>query len=236
MRLLALLLTTSLFFSTVPVVYGQEGTVSPFPSPSVDPAVTTTLKERVQRVLEANPQIRGSQSSDQSTFGLVGTLEKIVGSTMQIRTYQQKNRVVEVAKEAVFLKSNKPIQKEELELNTPVIVMGTIEDNTYIGRRFIVTDDTIFPTARQTIWATAISTTTRNITVSLFGASEGSQATFPINTQTSYVNLLGTKIVRGDIKPSTEVILVIPGSDATATASARRVYSLTVPQTAQIAP
>ncbi len=201
-----------------------------FPMPvaaqtSIDEEVTNTIKEHVQRVIESGSKVAGT-STELKTFAIVGTLEKSVGSSLQIKSYAGPMRVVELAKDVVFLKANKPIQKEEVELNSPVMVLGSMDDSeTYVGKRVIVSDESIFPTKRKAIWLSFNSSTTRLLKARSLGENGGQNLDVPITSATQFVNILGERINKATIQATDPLIVILPETTG-ATASARKVYSL----------
>lgn len=218
-----ILLITLCTFITVSTVRAQE------PEPTLDPAVTSTIKERVQKVIESENSVAGVESSAQSSFGIIGTLEKNVGSTLQIRSVQGKLRIVELDRSAVFLQNGRAITREELELNRPVVITGSLDGNgAYVGKRLVVSDDKIFPKERVTIWGTLLASTTKSLTLDILGKNQGTQTVIPVTTLTRYYNIVDQTIRRTDLKPSEEVVIVLPPGES-ATVSAQRVYSLSTP-------
>lgn len=191
----------------------------------IDEEVTNTIKEHVQRVIESGSKVAGT-STEVKTFAIVGTLEKSVGSSLQIKSYAGPMRVVELAKDVVLLKANKPIQKEELELNSPIMVLGTLDESeAYVGKRVVVSDESIFPTKRKAIWLSFNSSTTRLLKARSLGENGGQNIDIPITSGTQYVNILGEKINKATIQSTDPLIVILPETTA-ATASAKKVYSL----------
>ncbi|MBP9699840.1 hypothetical protein KBD71_01000 [Candidatus Woesebacteria bacterium] len=192
---------------------------------AVDEEVTNTIKEHVQRVIESGSKVAGT-STEVKTFAIIGTLEKSVGSSLQIKSYAGPMRVVELAKDVIFLKANKPIQKEEVELNSPVMILGTLDESeTYIGKRVVVSDESIFPTKRKAIWLSFNSSTTRILKARSLGENGGQNMDVPITSATQYVNILGERINKATIQATDPLIVILPETTG-ATASARKVYSL----------
>lgn len=215
--------------------------------PTSDPSSTASIsseqirqniKQRLEKIQQGtDPQVEGMMTSlKQHTFGVVGTLEKNVGSTLQIKTYKGDDRVIEMDKDAIMLKNGKEITKSDLELNTPVIVMGYVDsDSTYIGRRLVITDETVFPVPRETIFGKIVSLITRSI--SLLTHNQGSIDTlnFKLLTKTLYFDSIGQPIKRTDLLINDNVVLVLD-TDPTASTSADRVYSLSAkPKSSPIA-
>ncbi len=197
-------------------------------SPAPETSVTQDIKERVQKVLNSDDS-KVNGATTKTTFGIVGTLEKSVGSTLSIRSYNGQTRIVEVFKDAVIISANKQITKEELELNTPIVVMGTLDDNqTYTGKRIIVADDSVFPSTRTSTWGKVVSLTTRSIVLTPQSSTDTTSVTLPISTQTKYYNIADQAIKRTDLKPDDEIVVIAVQSQV-ATASALRVYSLATP-------
>lgn len=192
---------------------------------SIDEEVTNTIKEHVQRVIESGSKVAGT-STELKTFAIVGTLEKSIGSSLQIKSYAGPMRVVELAKDVVFVRANKPIQKEDLELNSPVMVLGTMDDSeTYLGKRVIVSDESIFPTKRKAIWLSFNSSTTRVLKARSLGENGGQNIDIPLTSTTQYLNILGEKINKTTIQSTDPLIVILPET-TNATASARKIYTL----------
>ncbi|MEP7166616.1 MAG: hypothetical protein ABI758_01405 [Candidatus Woesebacteria bacterium] len=195
-------------------------------------SVTQTLKDRVQRVMQSGQgQVEGTVTEQKTTFGLIGTLEKIVGSTVQIKTYQGATRIAEVEKTASIKRLGKVIAYEELELNSPVIATGILDPNgEYRVNSLKIVDDTIFPSKRQTILGTLETLTTRAITFTLVGPQEATSSSAVVTSKTTFLDILGQKVDKKLFKAGQQIIAVLP-EGGSATSSALRVYSLTLTPT-----
>ncbi len=240
----------TLFTSTLTVTLLLVGSVqkigartlipSPTPADSVDtspsptPDLTATnsavqnIKERVEKVKQTtDPTVKGMMTAlRQQKFGIVGTIEKIVGSSLQIRTPKGDTRLAELDRDATLLKGQRPITREDMELNTPVIIMGFRQkDETLLIRRLIIADESILGAKRATVYGTVSSVTTKLLTLLSF--RDGVQVSVPIHlsAKTVFLNMLNTAIKRTDMKLSDPAISIFSDLD-TATASAQRVYSL----------
>lgn len=212
-------------------MHAQEETL-----PSPDP-VTQTLKERVQQVLEKQDgSVAGVQTLASNTFGFVGTLDKIVGSTLQITTFAGDSRIAELDKTAVVTRQGKLITHEEIELNSTIIATGVKDtDDSYKIKKMSLVTDTIFPTKRQTILGIYASLTTRSILFTPTGSGDGLTTTTPITTRTSFLDILGNKIDRKLLKAPEQIVVVLP-EQTTSTVSAIRVYKLSAEQSTLIPP
>jgi hypothetical protein len=209
----------------VRVVQAQEPEATP-------DSITQTLKDRVQKVMQSDgAQVAGTITEQKTTFGLIGTLEKIVGSTVQIKTYQGVIRIAEVDKTAVIRRLGKVITYEELELNSPVIASGSVDQNgEYHIKSLRIVDDTIFPSRRQTVLGTLVTLTTRTLNFTPSGSQDGTPASAVITAKTSFMDILGQKVNRSLFKPGQQIVTVLPET-STATSSALRVYSLSITPT-----
>lgn len=220
-RLFILSLLSSQLLMVTPALAVTE------PTPTPVDAITETLRERVQKVVEAETtQVMGTSTESPKTFGWIGTLEKSVGSTLQIKTYQGPTRIGELSPSARITRAGKVVSATEIELNSPVIVSGTIDqESTYRIERLRISDESIFPSPRQTQLGTLVSLTTRSLTMFSIGERSGAQVSIPISTRTTYFDILGQKIDKRVLKADQQVIAVLAVSTS-ATPSATRVYSL----------
>lgn len=220
-----LALTSLLFTTLITASISSVQAATPTPEASSAGDIQQNVKDRIEKV-SSDPTVQGLMTAMRSPkFGIIGTLEKVVGSTLQIKTVKDATRVIELDKTAVLLKDNKPILREDVELNSPIVVMGFHnEDETFLGRRLVVADDTIFPDKRLTILGKINTVTTKAINVATRVNGQMQNADIKISTKTAYYNLLDTTIKRTDLKPSDAIVAIIPGDDASA--SATRVYSL----------
>ncbi len=199
---------------------------SPTPQTASDSAMIN-IKQRVEMVKQTtDPQVKGMMTAlKQVKFGIIGTLDKIVGSTLQIQTPRGVIRLAELDRTAVVLKGSKPIAHEDIELNIPVIAMGFVQkDGSLLVRRLILSDDSLFGIKQAAIYGKVQSMTTKALNVNGFQNGQPTIISIKFGTRTSYLNTLGNTIKRTDIKPQDPVIAVF--SDEVATASAARIYSL----------
>lgn len=193
---------------------------------TASPSALKNIKERVEKVMQtADPQIKGLVSNlKQSRFGITGSLEKIVGSTLQIRNTKGQLRVAELAPDAVLLKGTKPITREELELNSPAIIMGLRGDDQSLQvRRLVILETTPIDPQRLTLFGKVTSIKSNQISISNQIGGTLSSHTLAITSKTSYFNTLDNKIKRTDIVQNDLVVLV---TSPEASTSALRVYSL----------
>lgn len=195
-------------------------------------SLTQTLKDRVQKVMQSDdPQVAGTITEQKTTFGLIGTLEKIVGSTVQIKTYQGQTRIAEVDRAAVISRLGKVIAYEELELNSSVIASGSLDQNgEYRVKSLRIVEDSVFPTRRLTLLGTLDTITTRALSFTPIVAIEGAPTNVTLSTRTTYMDILGQKVTRSLLKSGQQIVTVLP-EGGTATSSALRVYSLSLTPT-----
>ncbi len=213
-------LLSILFIGTSSQAFAQETAAT-----ASAETVTQTLKDRVQKVLQSDEgKVEGLTSTQRTTFGLVGNLQKVVGSTLQIATVTGPTRIVELDKAAVILRQGKPITNEEVELNSPVLATGVFDqDGTYHVLRLTALSDAYVPTKRVTILGTLQAITTKAMTVSVLAGADDSQLSLPITTRTTYYDLLDTKIDKRFVKVNAQIVAIMP-DPLTATSSALRVY------------
>ena len=219
MSILALTMSTTLAFAITT------------PAPTTSSATNSALKnikERVEMVKQTtDPQVKGMiDSLKQSKFGVIGTLEKVVGSTLQIKTPSGLVRLAELDRGAVVMKGSKAIFREDIELNVPVIAMGYRQkDNSLLVRRLILADDTLLGTKRQSLYGKADTNTVKSIGLSIFQNGQPSHAFIKISAKTLFFNTLDNAIKRADIKSNDPIVAILPMGDI-ASVSAQRVYSL----------
>jgi hypothetical protein len=197
------------------------------PSTSASDSVKQNIKERVEKIKQTtDPAVNGLMTSLRSPkFGLIGTLEKIVGSTFQIRNFRGKVHVVEMDKTATLLKNQKTIKREEIELNSPVLVMGYREnDDLYLTRRLVITDDATMPSTNVTLLGKFISSTTKGIKMQTRINNELTDYDMKISAKTSFLNTLNSAIKRTELKENDMLVAILP--DNQSSSSAIRVYSL----------
>ncbi len=203
-------------------------TATPIPTPqSATDSAMINIKQRVEMVKQTtDPQVKGMMTAlKQVKFGIIGTLDKIVGSTLQIQTPRGVVRLAELDRLAIVLKGTKLIAHEDIELNIPVIAMGFVQkDGSLLVRRLILSDDSLFGTKRATVYGKVSTITTKAVDIHSYQNGQPVTLSIKLGTKTSYLNTLGNTIKRTDIKPQDPVIAVF--SDEVATASASRVYSL----------
>lgn len=199
--------------------------------------VTQTLKDRVQKVLRTEEgKVEGSTTTAKTTFGLVGTLQKVVGSTLQIVTVQGPTRIAELDKGATILRAGKPIQIADVELNSPIVATGVFDqDLTYHVKRMTTQSEILTQSVRTTLYGTLQTVTTKAFTLNVIAGTNTSQWTLPYTSKTTYYDLLDTKIDKKFVKANMQVLAVIPG-ELTATSSAVRIYVMTPVSTVSATP
>jgi len=209
-------------FTSVTVAHAQEAATSSGDS------ITETLKNLVK---ETAQKVQGAVTEQKTTFGLFGTLDKVVGSTVQIKSYTGPVRIAEVEKNAVITRLGKTITYEEIELNSPVIASGTLDQNgEYRIKTLRIVTDSIFPTKRQTLLGTFVSQTTKAVNSIAIGQQAGTPASVTITSKTAFLDILGQKIDKKTLKANQQILTVLPDG-GTATASALRIYNLTLTPT-----
>ena len=202
-------------------------TLSPTSTPESSDSAKQSIRDRIEKVKNTNdPQVQGAMTNLRTPkFAFVGTLEKIVGQNLQIKTYKGTVQIVELDKQSVLLKNNKTIKFEDLELNSNVIVMGFRLESAYLGKRLIITDEGVIPPKRATIFGKVKLNQNKSILISTFASPNLLDLEIAINTKTKYFNLIDNTIKKTDFKPNDSLIAVFTG-DYTATTSAIRIYSL----------
>lgn len=205
-------------------------------SPSAQ-AVTQTLKDRVQKVLQnEDGKVEGATTTQSTTFGLMGTLQKVVGSTLQIATVTGPVRIAELDKDAVILRQGKVIKNEDVELNSPVLATGVFDSNrTYHVKRLTALTENYQPTKRVTFVGTLQSMTTKAYTIAVTAGVSNAQVVLPFTTKTAYYDLLDTKVEKKYLKASQQILSVV-ADPLTATSSALRIYIMTPISTVSATP
>lgn len=195
-------------------------------SPSAQ-EVTQTLKDRVQKVLQSESgKVEGTSTNARTTFGLIGTLQKVVGSTLQIVTVQGTTRIVELDKGATILRAGKVIKFDDVELNSPVLATGMFDsDGTYHVKRLTTLSELPTPTKRVTVLGTLQTLAPSKLALNVTAGMTLPQLSLPYTSKTAFYDLLGTKIDKKNVKVGQQLLTVIAG-EYTASASAARVYVL----------
>lgn len=215
-----------LFVFTTPVLHAQT-TPTTSPVEDTEGTVNEDIKERVRKVREnSDPAVMGVKTVLQTTFGIIGTLQKVVGSTLQVQSYQGKIKVIELDRNAIIVQGNRTVTKEEVELNTPVLVMGDIsQDQSLLGKRVIISDATIFPSRRSTTAGTYEQSTTRALTFTPSYPPDSERKNVTLTNKTTFYNKLHQTIRRTDIKRDDQIIVVTSADNES---TALRVYDLTL--------
>lgn len=230
-------LTTTLLFSFLVItfvspVHAQVLPVaSPLISPEQDLKVNEEIIEHVKKVKEnTDSTVMGVRTIEQNRFGIMGILEKIVGSTLQIKTLKGKIRVVELDPTAVLLNNQKTITKEEIELNSTVLAMGEIgTDQTYLGKRMVITTQNLTPTRRRTIVGNYVKSTAKALTINPLH-TPSAEKSIPLTIKTTFYNQLKQTTRRTDLVAGDLLIIVVNEEDEDNTAL--RIYSLTTKSSA----
>lgn len=227
-----LILTLILLSATITPVFAASPSPTALPVTTQDSEATESvkqnIKERVEKIRQTtDAEVKGMMEALKSEkFGIIGTLEKIVGSSLQVRSWRGALRVIELDKSATLLKGKTTVVKDDLELNSPVILMGLRDrDNTLIGKRLLLTDESIFPTKRTTIYGKLSAITTKDLTLTSRKDGSMQPVTVKLATKTVYLNSIDGVMKRTDNKPGDPLIVVLP-PEVTATVSAIRVYNL----------
>lgn len=201
---------------------------TPTPNTTATDSAMKNIKERVEMVKQTtDPQVKGMINAlKQSKFGVIGTLEKVVGSTLQIKTPSGIVRLAELDHGAVIMKGSKPVAREDIELNAPIIAMGFRQpDNTLLVRRLILADDTLFGSKRTSFFGKVTVNTTKAFNILTFQDGQSLSLPLKITTKTGFLNALDNSIKRTSIVQSDPVVAILPAGDI-ASVSAQRVYSL----------
>lgn len=218
--------------SIFPILFLSLSTVIVTPALAQDATpsaqeVTQTLKDRVQKVLQnENGTVEGASTNAHTTFGLIGTLQKVVGSTLQIVTIQGTTRIVELDKGATIIRAGKMIKFEDVELNSPVLATGIFDtDGTYHVRRLTTQTELPVPTKRLTILGTMQTLSPSKLALNVTAGMTLPQVVLPYTSKTTFYDLLGSKIDKRYVKAGQQILVVIAG-EYSASASATRIYTL----------
>ncbi len=219
-----------LFFSITKTINAASATTSATASASATPvsaAIAESLKERVQKVLQTQ-EVTDVQAADLPRLAYVGSLEKLVGSSMQAKTLAGDLHVCEIGKSTRITRSNKAVTKEELELHSAVVftVQKTQEESC---EALTIQSLSALPKvseARHSIGTYSASTTSA-LSLSLLGdVNRGAQVTYALTAKTQFFNAQGRKIERKELKNGQKIVVSLVESTNTATSSAKIVYGL----------
>lgn len=213
----------------------HAATASPSASPQDDVRVNQNIIDRVKQ--QVDEKVKGTTTNAKTVFGFIGTLEKTVSTSLQVRTYEEKLRVIELDKDATLLKDAKAIPWADVELNSPVLVMGFFDPSSgvYQGRRLIVLGTAVTTPNQTSLAATFSTSTTKALTVNQTTNGQTSETKIPITSKTQYFNRVSAVIKRTELR-SGDKLVVIEAENATASSSALRVYSLTTEPQATTTP
>ncbi|HSW89542.1 MAG TPA: hypothetical protein VLH19_01585 [Patescibacteria group bacterium] len=189
---------------------------------------TPTTQDVDQNIVNRVEKVKNSPTLGTSTpitFGIFGTLTKIVGSSLQVQTVTGALRLVELDTKAVVLRGLKQATREDLELGSPIIIMGTVNENQqYVGRRILLSDETIFAPSRVSFLGTIQTLTTKFFTV--ISAGKNDPERWFTSAKTKYFDTLGGSLTRSTLIANDKIVAIF-ADPHTASSSALRVYSLT---------
>lgn len=131
----------SLFTALLPFlfqVFGQEATNAGDIS---DETIKENIRERLEKVVkEDNPDILQAATSQKRAWA--GNLQDISNQTLTIKTLSD-TKQAKVAEDATILDANRqPIKAENLEIDSFVIAMGFLDNNSVLDtKRIVVTEE-----------------------------------------------------------------------------------------------
>lgn len=149
MRTKSAFLPLVLLVPVVPMVLSQRiFAQSPSPSPSATPTVSeeevqNSLQERLKKAAQEKSEKAESVLGAKNKLAVVGKLSDVSNNTLTIRARGETNELVTTDGNTVFVRNNKTVKREDIQIGDWVIAMGYRGDNgnsVVVAKRVVAKD------------------------------------------------------------------------------------------------
>lgn len=111
-------------------VFAQSPTVTPRPTPTIsEEEVKNSLQERVKKAVQVGGEKADRVLEVKNKLAVVGKLSDVSNNTLTIRTRGETNELVTTDSETTFVRNNKTVKREDIQIGDWVIAMGYRGDN-----------------------------------------------------------------------------------------------------------
>jgi hypothetical protein len=205
---LTLLMMSGVQLISTQQVFAQEevtATTTETASPSSE--TTQNLKERIEKIVsEKKEQIKEvvTELATQKR-GFVGEVTRVAEDAMSIKTLKT-TEIVSLDERTTFKEGSQEISTNDIEVGSWVVVMGLVNEQSFLPVRVLVSDETLRP-LDHVIELGAI-TDIDNSGVILAPRSGESQIEFSFTKNTSLEDLNGEEIDLDDIEEDMQALVV----------------------------
>lgn len=201
----------------------------PASTPSSDPEIQQSVRERLERALSENP------SEAHIKRAWVGTLDSIANNTLTIET-REGPKLASVSAETTFVRLPKrqTIEKEDLTIGAKTVVMGTVSDSRVLTAvRVLVDERTTTPPSRESYFGTIQGTDIEAKIVNLSLAT-GEMLRVTLGKETQITRGEGAEFIEGetaDLVEGARVVVIVETAAADDSAVLLRLHLLSAAKT-----
>lgn len=140
-----LVLCSSLYlFQSSPSVSAQSPTPTKAATPTIsEDEVKNSLQERLKKAAQEKGEKADQVLGTKNKLAVVGKLSDISNNTLTIRARGETNELVTTDSETTFVRNNKTVKREDIQIGDWVIAMGQRGDNgnsVVIAKRVVAKD------------------------------------------------------------------------------------------------
>lgn len=192
-------------------------------------ATTQNLRERIEKIVdEKRDQIKGVLDEfDQKKRGTLGSVTRVSEESITVKT-RKATEIIPLPSDVIIEKSGKSIKTGDIAVGDWVVVMGIIDNDTFVPKRILVSSTSLRP-ATPVVSLGTISTVEKT-QLKITPRSGEDAFTIITSTKTNYQDINGAKINRTDLKQDMQALVIGVESSANEK-TARLIRVLTVVET-----
>jgi hypothetical protein len=175
---------------------------------SAAPSETTqNLKERIERVVkDKQDQIKGvidNLSTPQR--GFIGQVQRVSQEALTVRNPKGVH-IIPINSQVEIDKAGDTISIDEVAVDEWALIMGQVEDNTFVPKRIEISTQTLRPRTYAVVLGSVSDISASSITV--LPRSKDETVSYSLRTSTDYQDLEGSPLTRTNITEGMQILLV----------------------------
>lgn len=172
-----------------------------------DPAITQSLSERIQKVVEEKEDTNGlvAGQANYTTRAIIGKVERLSEANMTVASIKGPV-IVPITEEVELIKDNQLIEISDIEIENSAVVLGIQAGESFTPIKVIIDEDEVMPRSQIVEIGTIKEVGTSSL--SIITRLDSSTKTFTVNQSTTVIDADNEVIRSSDLFEDVQVIVV----------------------------
>lgn len=211
----AILIAILSLWIVAPQTQAQKTSPTPTPEASRDlgadneasESTTQKLKERIEKIVEEKKQqIQGAISDlSHQKRGFIGEIQRVTEETVTLKNLKG-TQIIPLEDSLELIKKNENINPEDLAVGDWVIVLGLVENDSFVPKKITVSSANLQPRTYFVMLGTVEEISNKSVT--FLSRSQEMTQELTLNTKTDFQDIEGEDASGTDFTESMQALLI----------------------------